>query len=182
MGRDKATLPFGRTTLLERVLARLAPVVEEVVLVSRRDQALPPLPPGIRHAHDPVEDLGPLGGLLPGLAASTADVVFLTGCDTPFLVPAFVELLFARLGAADVAVPEAEGFVHPLAAVYRVGVRPEVERLLAAERLRPAHLYERVATVRVPEADLRAVDARLDSLRNLNTPEAYAAALAELEA
>ena len=34
MGRDKATLPFGDATLLERVVAILQPLVDEVTVVT----------------------------------------------------------------------------------------------------------------------------------------------------
>jgi molybdopterin-guanine dinucleotide biosynthesis protein A len=176
MGRDKATLPFGRETLLQRVVRRVGEAVEEVVVVARPGQELPPLPGSVRIARDEVLDQGPLGGLAPGLAASGADAVYATACDVPFLEAAVVDLLFERLGDADAVVPEAEGHLHPLAAVYRVRVRPLVEELLASGRLRPAFLFDRVPTVRVGEDDLRAVDPDLSTLENLNTPEAYEAA------
>ena len=63
--------------------------------------------------------------------------------------------------------------------MYSAAVGAEVKRLLAEGRLRPIHLYERVATTRVGEDELRRVDPELRSFRNCNTPEAYAQALAE---
>jgi molybdopterin-guanine dinucleotide biosynthesis protein A len=181
MGRDKATLPFGGGTLLSRVVGVLARVADEVVVVSRRDQALPVLAaPSLAYAHDEVEGRGPLGGLLPGLRAATAPVVFASSCDVPFLSEAFVRTMFDALGNADVAVPEAEGRLHPLGAVYRTSVLPHVERLLAADRLRPVFLLERVPHVIVAESLLRRVDPGLDSLANLNTPEAYEQAVRRL--
>ena len=178
MGRDKASLPFGDETLLARVVRIVRGVVDEVVVVAAQDQTLPTLPDDVIVARDEVLAKGPLGGLAPGLGASTADAVFATGCDVPFLVPAFVELLFERLGDAEIAVAETEGFVHPLAAVYRTRVLANVRRLLASERLRPVFLYDEVLTTRVDEETLRVVDPELASLENLNTPEAYEAALA----
>ena len=41
------------------------------------------------------------------------------------------------LGTHDAAVPWIDGFYHPLAAVYRATVIPNIEALLAADRLRP---------------------------------------------
>jgi len=130
MGRPKALLPFGDETLLARVVRILRGVVEDVVVVRHQGQALPPLAEGVRVVEDELDDQGPLAGLVPGLRASRADAVYATGCDVPFLAPAFVECLFASLGAHDIAVAETDGFTHPLAAVYRVGVRPVMERLL----------------------------------------------------
>jgi molybdopterin-guanine dinucleotide biosynthesis protein A len=66
-----------------------------------------------------------------------------------------------------------DGYLHPLAAVYRLSVRPVVADLLAAGRLRPVFLFDAVPTRIVAPGEL----ADLQSLRNLNTPEDYAAAL-----
>lgn len=180
MGRDKASLAFGAETLLQRVVRLVRPLVDEVVVVARPGQALPELPGDVRIAHDEIEDQGPLGGLQAGLRVATADALYTTGCDVPFLQAALVELLFERLGEADIAVADEGGFTHPLAAVYRTTVLPIVERLLAEERRRPIFLYGEVPTVRVEEADLRTADPELLSLANLNTPEAYEAALERL--
>ena len=55
---------------------------------------------------------------------------------------------------------------------------PLVERLLAADRLRPALLFDEADTLRVPVEELRAVDPDLNTLANLNRPEDYLNALA----
>src|SRR5262245_12938417 len=81
MGRDKASLPFGPETLLQRAVRIGSAAVEDVVVVARSGQELPPLPPHVRLAFDDVEDQGPLGGLGPGLRASRAEAAFTTSCD-----------------------------------------------------------------------------------------------------
>ncbi len=72
-----------------------------------------------------------------------------------------------------------EGYHHPLAAVYRLEVAAAVSRLLAEDRLRPVFLFELVPTRIVGPADLADVDPTFQTLRNLNTPEEYEAALRE---
>ncbi len=175
MGRDKASLPFDGTTLLGRVVATLSTVVDEIVLVVRRDQALVPTPPvgvPVRVAFDEVEDLGPVGGLAAGLAALRAPVAYLSSCDVPLLAPAFVRVMFDALGTADLAMPEAGGRLHPLAGVYRRDpVLAAARALLAARRLRPVYLLETLRGVRVGAERLREADPDLASLENLNTPE-----------
>jgi molybdopterin-guanine dinucleotide biosynthesis protein A len=115
------------------------------------------------------------------LAAIREDVeaAFVTGCDVPFLVPDLVRELVRRVEGYDVVVPVEGDRHHPLAAVYRTAVLPEVEKLLAAGRLRPVFLYDSVRTKRVPVADLRTVDPDLRTLANLNHPVDYLSALAE---
>jgi molybdopterin-guanine dinucleotide biosynthesis protein A len=96
----------------------------------------------------------------------------------PLLVPALVGRLVELSAGYQVAVPHVNGFDEPLAAVYRTSVLPQVESLLAAGRLRPAFLFERVRTRRVTAEELADVDPDLASLANVNTPADYRAALA----
>jgi molybdopterin-guanine dinucleotide biosynthesis protein A len=83
------------------------------------------------------------------------------------------------LGDHDIAVMEVDGFPHPLSAVYRRDTLPQVEALLAKDRLRPVFLFDAVRTRRVLPAEMVSVDPELRTLRNLNTREDYLAALAE---
>jgi molybdopterin-guanine dinucleotide biosynthesis protein A len=78
----------------------------------------------------------------------------------------------------DIAVMEIDGFPHPLSAVYRRTVLPHVEDLLAANRLRPVFLFDRVKTRRVRPEEITA-DPDLRTLRNLNTREEYERALVD---
>jgi molybdopterin-guanine dinucleotide biosynthesis protein A len=81
--------------------------------------------------------------------------------------------------ALDVALPVALGHVQPLAAAYRTTLVTRITALLDDGRLRPSTLFERSRVLTLDEtallADplLAAVDPRLDSLRNVNTPEEY---------
>ena len=102
---------------------------------------------------------------------------YVTSCDVPLLVPAFVEHMLGLLGDDDIAVMEIDGFTHPLSAVYRRSVLPQVESLLAQDRLRPVFLFDAVRTRRVSPDEMRVADPDLRTLRNLNTREDYEAAL-----
>lgn len=175
MGLPKLTLPFGPELMLQRVVRLVGEVVPRVVVVAAPDQELPKLSSEVTVVRDRREGRGPLEGLAAGLGAlaGQADSAYATSCDVPLLVPAFVERMFNLLGEHDIAVPKDGRFHHPLAAVYRTSVLPEIDALLAAERLRPLFLFERCDTLEVPVDDLRAIDAELATLENLNRPEDY---------
>lgn len=179
MGRPKAWLSFGGEVMLQRVVRIVRQAVEPVVVVAAPEQALPELPPDVIVSRDDVPGRGPLQGLSAGLHAleGRAEAAYVSSCDVPFLRPEFVRCMVAALDDVEIAVPYADGYHHPLAAVYRTRIISEVDRLLAADRLRPFFLFEAVPTNTVSAEALRAVDAQLDSLRNLNTPEDYQAAL-----
>jgi molybdenum cofactor guanylyltransferase len=107
-----------------------------------------------------------------------ADAAYATACDVPLLKPAFVARMFELLGDHAIAVPRDGEHHHPLAAVYRTTVLPHVERLLAADRLRPRFLFDEVKTREAPVEELRSIDVDLSTLKNLNYPADYEAALA----
>jgi molybdopterin-guanine dinucleotide biosynthesis protein A len=178
MGRAKAGLPFGPELMLQRVVRLLGQVVDSLVVVAAAQQDLPPLSPQVRVVRDRRENRGPLEGLYAGLEAlqDRAEAAYATSCDVPLLVPEFVQMMLRRLDDHQVAVPVDGEFHHPLAAVYRTDVLPEIQSLLAADQLRPRFLFERVRTCRVPVEELRAVDPDLQTLANLNTPADYFAA------
>jgi molybdenum cofactor guanylyltransferase len=181
MGTSKAMLPFGPETMLQRVVRLLSSVVSPIVVVAAREQELPELPGDVRIARDEREARGPLEGLRAGLNALPDSVgsAYVTSCDVPLLVPAFVERMIGLLGDHDIAVMEIDGFTHPLSAVYRRATLPNVESLLAQDRLRPAFLFDAVRTRRVQPAEMIAVDPELRTLRNLNTREDYLAAVSD---
>jgi len=181
MGVPKATLPFGAETMLQRVVRLLGTVVSPVIVVAARDQALPALPDEVSVARDEREARGPLEGIRAGLSAlpESIDAAYITSCDVPLLMPAFVERMIELMGDHDIAVMEVDGFPHPLSAIYRRNTLPHVESLLASDRLRPVFLFDAVRTRRVKPEEMTIVDPELKTLRNLNTQEDYRAALAD---
>jgi len=181
MGAPKATLPFGDETMLQRVVRLLETAVSPIVVVAAQEQSLPPLPAHVAITRDEREAKGPLEGIRAGLSAlpRSIDAAYITSCDVPLLVPAFVDRMIALMGDHDIAVMEIDGFPHPLSAIYRRDTLPHVESLLAADRLRPVFLFDAVRTRKVKPEEMLEVDPELRTLRNLNTPEDYRAALAD---
>jgi len=180
MGTSKALLPFGPETMLQRVVRLLGTVVSPIVVVAAQAQELPALPDGIILTRDEREESGPLEGIRAGLAALPADVdaAYITSCDVPLLVPAFVRRMVELAEGYDIAITENEGFAHPLSAIYSRAALPHATALLAEDQRRVSNLFQRLRTRRVPAADLRSVDPELETLRNLNTKDDYLAALA----
>jgi len=179
MGRPKAWLPVAGEMMLPRVVRLLSEVVSPIVVVAAADQDLPPLAADVILTRDREPDLGPLQGLAAGLAALPAGVeaAFISGCDVPLLRPAFVRRMIDLLDKAVGCVPEVDGRMHPLAAVYRREALPAAEQLLRAGASRLGDLVRSVPARLVTAEELRDVDPGLNSLRNLNTPDDYAAAL-----
>lgn len=167
--------------MLGRTVRLLGEVAAPIAVVGAPDQELPPLPDAVVIARDVVEGRGPLAGIQAGLSAleGRCDAVFVCGCDTPLLRPAFVRRVASLLGAHDAAVPWIDGYLQPLGAVYRSSVASVVAELLEQDRRRPAFLFELVSTRRITADELIEADPDLRSLRNLNRPEDVRTALAD---
>ena len=184
MGRAKAWLPWFGRTLIEHVVDQLRPVVDEVIVVTSEALDLPPL--SARVVRDREPERGPLAGLRDGLGETTADRVFVTGTDAPFLTSDFVARM---LEVGRPCAPVAEGHVQVLCAVYPGSAAKDAARLLAAGVSRPLRLLESLDFEAIEwkaDGDAARVSARDGSApvgargpleappwRGFNTPEAY---------
>src|SRR5690242_11705898 len=177
MGTPKAALDWHGSTLLRRVTGIVGRAVAgPVVVVSAPGQSLPDLAPSVEVATDAREGRGPLQGLAAGLAAigDRAQRAYVSSTDVPLLHPSFVHHVLRRLGDdVDVVLPEIGGFRQPLSAAYRVDLLGTVEELIAADRMRPAFLFQRSRVVHVTAEEmledptLLRLDPRLESVSNL---------------
>jgi molybdopterin-guanine dinucleotide biosynthesis protein A len=180
MGRPKAWLPFGPERLLQRVVRLVGTVARPIVVVAAPGQDVPDLPTDVSIVRDPVAGRGPLQGLAAGFAglADPVELVYATATDVPFLEPRWITRLVELIEGHDLAIPRIGESYHPLAAVYRrVAVVPVIERMLGENRLKLQRIVELVRSRVVSEEEMKAVDPRLWTLRNLNRPEDYEEAL-----
>lgn len=181
MGRDKALLPIGDETMLQRIIRVISQCVDpkQIVVVASADQCLPALPCDVEICRDADAYQGPLVGLATGLSAVTnrADAVFVSACDTPLLRPEFIEQMFSFLGDAEIAVPAGSDRFYPLAAVYRVELLPRAQVLIDSGERRLNAFLEQSRVRKVSLDELVTADPELVSLRNINTEHDYSEVL-----
>ena len=182
MGSAKALLPFGDEVLLQRMTRILLEVLQPLIVVASPGQSLPDLTAEIEVVYDRQPNCGPLEGLATGLRSVPTNIgsAFVTGCDTPFITPLFVERILTLLADYAVAVPKADGRYHPLCAAFNTNALTHIETMLAAGERRMALLIESIRRREVHQSEWSDVDPLSKSLCNLNTPEDYATALREL--
>lgn len=178
MGRDKAGLPLGDSTILARVLARLLASFAEVILAPGRSRD--DVPRGVRVVPDALEGAGPVGGLLAGLAASSLPRVYLWACDMPFPRPAVARRLLEIGTAYDVIAPRTSRGIERFGAFYATGIRAAIEHAASRGRYGLLAFWPRVRVFLAPEESWRSLDPVQASARNVNTPEEYEALRAEL--
>ena len=171
MGEDKRYLVVGEQTLLERGLAVLRSIFQEVLVVIAQDS--PPLDVEARVVRDLVPDCGSLGGLYTGLTQATTPYIFVVACDMPFLDPAVIAQFTSRRDTADIVMAKLAARLHPMHALYSKQCLPVVEQMIRARQLKIQEMVSQSSLhVRyVTEADLRILDPSGRSFQNVNTPE-----------
>jgi len=178
-GGDKPMRQIGGRTILARVIARLTPQCDGLILNANGDPArfaafgLPVIP-------DTVKDFpGPLAGILAALdwtAANRPGVEFIlsAAADCPFLPRDLVARLHqARADEnAQLAVAASDGQSHPVIGLWSVALREQLRHALVVEDIRKIDRWTaryKLATVEWPAEPL-------DPFFNANTMDDIEAA------
>jgi len=178
-GGDKPMKTIGGRTILERVIARLAPQCDELILNANGDPSRF-ASFGLPVVADTVEGFpGPLAGVLTALDWAAAhrpgiEWVLSTATDCPFLPRDLVDRLqHARMNEqAQLAVAASGGQVHPVIGLWNVALRDELRHALVVEDVRGVGRWTaryKLATVTWPIEPL-------DPFFNANTIEDVAEA------
>jgi molybdenum cofactor guanylyltransferase len=172
-GRDKLTEPIDGVPMLERAVAAVVGVVDEVLVVVAPG-AHAAVPAGARRIEDARAFEGPLAGVDAGLAATAAEVVLIVGGDMPSLVPAVLRRLIEALAdrAVDAAVLEAGGRHRPLPMALRRGPAIAITAtLLASDERRLRALRDGLALAVVPDVVWQVDDPDGATLRDIDRPD-----------
>jgi molybdopterin-guanine dinucleotide biosynthesis protein A len=180
MGQDKALLPFGERPLAAWMAERVRRVCGTVTLVgdAAKYSVL-----GFPVVEDVYAGHGPLGGIHAALVSSRARFNLIVACDMPYLSTEFLAwmLQVAKAGQRDATIPESESHGYePLCALYTPGCLRPIEEVLRSGERKISRALEGLAVRAVPTQEWKRYDAEGKLFRNLNTPEEYERARAEL--
>jgi len=115
MGTDKGLMDFNGKKLIGYPLALLSSFCSEII-ISSNNEAYRQF--GYPVIHDDIEDAGPAGGLAAALKASSGEWNIVLSCDVPFVNAEAIQYLISFAGSGLGAVPQHNGFVEPLVALY----------------------------------------------------------------
>lgn len=166
MGIDKATIEVGGTTLLARAVDRLTAVCDPVLIAPGG------LSLGIdadRLVPDELPDAGPLGGIVAALRRSPHPLLAVVAVDMPWVNPALLSLLAARIGDRDVALCQTQRGPEPLHAVYARTAIPVAEAALHSADRSVRGMVARLRAVVVIEEEWRAAGFSERFASNVNT-------------
>ncbi|MGE7765426.1 molybdenum cofactor guanylyltransferase [Peribacillus sp. NPDC096540] len=176
MGVNKALLKIGEDVNISRVASELKKVSENILVITNTAE-------DYRFLHLPLipdlhKDQGPLGGLHAGMTTSKTELQFLTACDMPFVsadaineIISFYELDF------DAVIPEINGRIQPLFAVYHKRCLPVLTDCLLKQELKMRLFLEKISVKIIKETDFKLYHENPEHFQhlffNMNTREDY---------
>ena len=126
MGQSKALVPFLGQPLIARLVRRLSPAADEIVITTNEAEKLGfvhdlGVECPIRLVGDVFEKRGALRGICTAFEASSSPITALVACDMVFASPEVViaEAYKLHTGGADAVVPRNSNGVEPFHGVYR---------------------------------------------------------------
>ena len=169
-GADKASLPVGRARIIDRQLAALSTVADDIRIVANDADRYAGL--GVRVIGDAIAGAGPLGGIYSALLDARHDGVIVLACDLPFVTPALLERLAIEYGAGeqiDAVVPQSTRGLEPLCAVYDRRAAAAARARIDRGQLKVAELLDDLR-IRVLGPDTLAPYDAGALFENVNTP------------
>lgn len=188
-GGDKGLLDLAGQSMITRVIARLAPQVDAVVVNANGDPgrfralALPVVA-------DPIDGfVGPLAGVLAGLRWAAAErpgdyYVASVSSDAPFLPLDLVARLRGAVAGQPgaIALAASDDGLHPVIGLWPVALADDLERSLVAGVRKVLDWTDRHGTVAVTFGPITIAGQAIDPFFNANTPAELAEARRLLEA
>ena len=174
MGEDKALKNFLGRPLIQRVIDRVSPVADELIVTTNHPddyhfldiRLIPDLKPG----------RGALGGLYTAIASASNPLVAVVACDMPF---ASAELLEAagRLivqEEVDVVIAKTDEGFEPIHAVYRRETcLPAIEAAIDADMWKVIAWFPQVRVRVLTSDEINRYDPVGLAFWNVNTPEEF---------
>ncbi len=175
-GREKALMLYQDNTLLERTLAVLDEVSDELIVSLRDTEQVKQFSKYLgdrKVVIDKIKNAGPLAGMLAGFEQACGDYVFTVACDMPFLNGQLIDMMFDMVQEHDALIPISEhGTKETLHSVYH-----REKMLIAIENA----MHEGHRSILAPVSSLddvlyldadvmKKIDKGLKSFVNINIP------------
>lgn len=164
-GVDKGLQLLAGKAMIEHVIARLLPQVDEIVInanqnLERYAQFGHPVAPDVTGGF-----AGPLAGLQAGLQAAKHPLVVTAPCDSPFLPEDLVARLSGALGDHQLAVAKTGDQAHPVFALVRRDLLDHLTGYLISGGRKIDAWYASLKVIEV------AFDDEAEGFSNINTRE-----------
>lgn len=172
-GVDKGLVLLHQKPLIQHVIERLAPQVDEILINANREieqyQAF-----GYTVLLDEVEDfLGPLAGLSLGLQHAKHDYVLTAPCDSPLLPLDLAKRLMTALleHDADIAVASSDDNSHPVFCLCKKSVLQSLTTYLEQGERRVSTWQKSQKYIEVDFSDCNVAFTNLNTFEDLTSLE-----------
>jgi molybdopterin-guanine dinucleotide biosynthesis protein A len=174
MGQNKALMPFLGKPLIQRMVERVRPIADELILVTNSLEPYRFL--GLPSYSDLLPGRGNLGGLYTALSVAKQPLAAVLACDMPFvntgLLAAQRDLLLSE--RCDVVIPRSQEGMEPLHSVYRCETcLPAIRAALDAGERRMISWFSVVRVRELSIDEIRQHDPDGRAFINVNTPEEF---------
>jgi molybdopterin-guanine dinucleotide biosynthesis protein A len=176
-GADKGLILLHQKPLVQHVIERLKPQVNEIIINANREIATYQTF-GYPVLQDEVEDfLGPLAGFSLGLQRAKHDYVLTVPCDSPLLPLDLAKRLMNALTEhdADIAVASSDNNTHPVFSLCKKSVLPSLTAYLQQGERRVSAWQKSQKYIEVDFSDCN------DAFTNLNSFEDLARLTSKLQ-
>jgi molybdopterin-guanine dinucleotide biosynthesis protein A len=171
MGTDKAFLEVNGKPLIEHILAVFSSLFARTIVVTNTPERYRGY--AVEITSDALPISGPLTGIYSGLLKSSDEYNFVAACDMPFLNPRLITYMGEIAAGHDAVVPQFDGFLEPLHAVYRRGLLSRMESHIKKQDRRIRGIFDHIDVRYVTEEEIVRFDREKRSFKNLNTPKEY---------
>jgi molybdenum cofactor guanylyltransferase len=131
-GRDKAFVPVDGVPMIERIINVTAGLFDNTIVVTGHPERYP-VREDLHYVSDVIKGVGPLGGIHSAMTKSEAPWIFVFSCDMPYLDRNIIKGQYEylqNLEFADALIPRINSMPEPLHALYRTGLREDLENFL----------------------------------------------------
>ena len=172
-GVDKGLISLQNKPLIQHVICRLRPQVDEILINANREIAQYEAF-GFKVLQDENQDFsGPLAGILLGLKHAKHELVLSVPCDSPLLPLDLVERLTKNMleSHANIAIASSDGNAHPVFCLMKKSVLPSLIDFLDAGERKVSAWQKSQAYCEVDFSDCNNAFVNLNTLEELRELE-----------
>ena len=138
-GQDKGLLRYKNKTLIEHVISRISPQVDDIVISANRNtehyQSLPCSQISSVNSDETEQYLGPLSGIASCLPLCKHSLVLVVACDMPLLPANLLEKLLLGMHGKELSIATVN-HRHQLALLLKQSLLSGLQQALSAHQLK----------------------------------------------
>ncbi len=167
---NKAFAQISGKPVISIIIDKFIPVFQENMIISNDPEAYQHL--GLPIYPDVYPRMGPVSGIHSALYHSSNESVFVMGCDVPFMNMDLVKMMISRLGEYDSVVPQIDGLLQPLTAVYSRKCLPILTDCLETNRVKLIRIFDELNALKITRDEIEAYGVAEEMFLNVNDIDA----------